>query len=274
MLLNSFAVSVPVCLLAVATVPTIISLMQRTSPKDASVIAYMTVGLAVLLGGGSMVLLGIFLVFGSFHLLNMGLSMPAALAVDAVLCLAFFIQHSGMVRRSFQRRFDSIAPGYYRGAVYAIASGVILLVLLLLWQRTEPVVLSVQGPLRWCFHAALLASLAGFFWSSRSLGEFDALGIQPVLAQAKGTQAHAMPLTIRGAYRWVRHPIYTASLLLIWSQPDLTYDRILFNVTWTGWIIIGSFLEERDLVTNFGSAYAEYQQKVPMLIPWRIPSGD
>ncbi len=67
MLLNSFAVSVPVCLLAVATVPTIISLMQRTSPKDASITVYMTVGLAVLLGGGSMVLLGIFLVFGSFH---------------------------------------------------------------------------------------------------------------------------------------------------------------------------------------------------------------
>lgn len=260
--------------MAVAIVPSSISLVQRANFQVSRLTSYTTVVLAVVLGGGSILLLGIFLVLGSFQLLDLGLSIQVALAVDLVLCLAFFIQHSGMVRRSFQRRFDSIAPGYYRGAVYAIASGVILLVLLLFWQRTEPVVLSVQGPLRWCFHAALLASLAGFFWSSRSLGEFDALGIQPVLAQAKGTQAHAMPLTICGAYRWVRHPIYTASLLLIWSQPDLTYDRILFNVTWTGWIIIGSFLEERDLVTSFGSAYVEYQQKVPMLIPWRIPSGD
>ena len=261
-------------MLAVTTLPTIIPLMQSKDSQNSSFIAYITVGLAILLGGGSMVLLGIFLVSGSFHLLDMGLPIPAALTVDAVLCLAFFMQHSGMVRRSFQRRFDSIAPGYYRAAVYAIASGVILLILLLFWQRTEPVVLSVEGPLRWGFHAALLASLAVFFWSSRSLGEFDALGIQPVLAKTKGIKAHDMPLTIRGAYRWVRHPIYTASLLLIWSQPDLTYDRILFNVTWTGWIIIGSLLEERDLVLHFGSAYTEYQQKVPMLIPWRIPSGD
>ena len=234
----------------------------------------MTVALAVLLGGGSMLLLGIFLVLGSFQLLDLGLSVPAALAVDGTLCLAFFIQHSGMVRRSFQRRFDSFASGHYRGAVYAIVSGVVLLTLLLLWQETGPAVLSIQGPLRWCFYAALLASLAGFFWSSRSLGEFDALGIQPVLAQAKGTPAHEMPLTVRGAYRWVRHPIYTASLLLIWSQPDLTYDRILFNVSWTGWIIIGSFLEERDLVANFGTSYEQYQRKVPMLIPWRIPRDD
>ena len=260
--------------MAVVTVPSIISLVHNIDSQDSRLTAYLTVAVAVLLGGGSMVLLGIFLVLGSFQLLDMGLSVQAALVVDGILCLAFFIQHSGMVRRSFQRRFDSFASGHYRGAVYAIASGVVLLSLLLLWQRTEPLVISVQGPLRWCFYGALMASLAGFVWSSRSLGAFDALGIQPVLAQAKGTQAHDIPLTVRGAYRWVRHPIYTASLLLIWSQPDLTYDRILFNVTWTGWIIIGSFLEERDLVANFGAPYAEYQRKVPMLIPWRIPRND
>lgn len=254
--------------------PTIISLVQSTDSQNSGFTAYLIVGLAVLLGGGSMVILGIFLVFGSFHLLDLGLSIPAALAIDAVLCLAFFIQHSGMVRRSYQRWFDSIAPGFYRNAIYAIASGIVLLLLLLLWQRTEPLVFSAEAPFRWGFHAALLASLAVFYWSSRSLGGFDALGLQPVLAQAKGAQIHEMPLTIRGAYRWVRHPIYTASLLLIWSQPDLTYDRILFNVSWTAWIIIGSFLEERDLVGNFGSAYLEYQKKVPMLIPWRIPRSN
>ena len=242
--------------------------------KDSSVTAYMIVALAVFLGGGSIVLLGIFLVFGSFHVLDMGLSIPAALVVDAALCLAFFLQHSGMVRRSFQRWFDAMASSHFRGSVYAIASGVVLLILLVFWQRIEPQVFSAQGALRWVFHVALLASIVIFFWSSRSLGDFDALGIQPVLARAKGIKVHAMPLTIRGAYRWVRHPIYTASLLVIWSQPDLTYDRILFNVSWTGWIIVGSFLEERDLVKNFGDAYTEYQKKVPMLIPWRIPRGE
>lgn len=236
--------------------------------------AYLTVALAIVLGGGSLLLLGVFLVLGSFTLLDFDLSVQAALVLDGVLCLIFFVQHSGMVRRSFQQRFDAVTSRHYRNALYAIASGLTLLGLLLLWQRTEPVVITVQGPWRWCLHAALLGSLAGFLWGARSLGAFDALGIQPVLEQVGHKPAPAMPLAVRGAYRWVRHPLYTSSLLLIWSQPDLTLDRILFNLTWTGWIIIGSYLEERDLVANFGDSYLAYQRKVPMLIPWRIPRDE
>lgn len=248
--------------------------VQRQNDRASHLGAYLTVALAILLGGGSLLLLCIFLVLGSFTLLDFGLPVQAALVLDGVLCLAFFTQHSGMVRRSFQRRFDVVASRHYRNAVYAIASGVVLLALLLLWQRTEPVVISFQGPLRWCLHTALLASVAGFLWGVRSLGAFDALGLQPLLARVGNKPMQAMPLAVCGAYRWVRHPLYTSSLLLIWSQPDLTYDRILFNVSWTGWIIIGSLLEERDLVASFGVSYAEYQRKVPMLIPWRIPHDD
>ena len=57
---------------------------------------------------------------------------------------------------------------------------------------------------------------------------------------------------------------------MIWSYPHLTADRALFNVLWTLWIFTGSVLEERDLVAEFGDRYRDYQNKVPMLIPWRI----
>ena len=62
-------------------------------------------------------------------------------------------------------------------------------------------------------------------------------------------------------------------LLMIWSYPVLTMDRLLFNVLWTIWIVIGSVLEERDLSADFGDAYREYQRKVPMLLPTRIPAN-
>ena len=58
---------------------------------------------------------------------------------------------------------------------------------------------------------------------------------------------------------------------MIWSYPDLTADRLLFNVLFTGWIIVGSVLEERDLVENYGEDYRSYQRRVPMLIPYRKP---
>jgi len=33
------------------------------------------------------------------------------------------------------------------------------------------------------------------------------------------------------------------------------------------WIVIGTVLEERDLVAEFGESYREYQSAVPMLVP-------
>ena len=58
---------------------------------------------------------------------------------------------------------------------------------------------------------------------------------------------------------------------MFWTCPDMTYDRLLFNLAWTCWIVVGSILEERDLVAEFGDAYVRYQQKVPMLLPYRAP---
>jgi protein-S-isoprenylcysteine O-methyltransferase Ste14 len=80
-------------------------------------------------------------------------------------------------------------------------------------------------------------------------------------------------MVIWGPYRWVRHPLYLTTLLMICSHPDLTADRLLFNILFTVWILAGTVLEERDLVDAYGDDYREYQRAVPMLIPYRKPSG-
>ena len=74
-----------------------------------------------------------------------------------------------------------------------------------------------------------------------------------------------------GPYRWVRHPLYFLSIVLIWAHPAITTDRLMFNMLWTLWIILGAHLEERDLMARFGRDYWQYQQCVPMLLPYRQP---
>jgi len=81
-------------------------------------------------------------------------------------------------------------------------------------------------------------------------------------------------MVVRGPYRWIRHPLYLTTLLMIWSCPDLTADRLMFNFLFTGWIIVGTVLEERDLVADYGDDYRNYQRRVPMLIPYRKPIND
>jgi protein-S-isoprenylcysteine O-methyltransferase Ste14 len=79
-----------------------------------------------------------------------------------------------------------------------------------------------------------------------------------------------MPFTVRGPYCLIRHPLYFFTILMIWSCPDLTTDRLMFSITWTFWIIAGAYFEERDLIHEFGDAYREYRSAVPMVIPRRI----
>jgi protein-S-isoprenylcysteine O-methyltransferase Ste14 len=232
--------------------------------------AFSILGLAGLLGLGSQLLFAVFLYAGSLDLLGPRLEGAGALAWDALLCLAFFLQHSGMRRKAFRRLLEKVVPPTYQGVLYTIASGVVLLALLLLWQRSPGEVLILHGPVRWLARAAFFAFIAGIVWSSRSLGSFDTFGFRPILYRLRGKALPAPRLIVRGPYRWVRHPIYLFSILMIWSTPDLTADRLLFNALWTVWILIGTWLEERDLAAELGEAYRKYQREVPMLVPLRV----
>jgi methanethiol S-methyltransferase len=65
----------------------------------------------------------------------------------------------------------------------------------------------------------------------------------------------------------MRHPMYLALLIYIWCQTFRIMD-IYVNAVLTVYVIIGTILEEKKLVLEFGDAYVKYQQEVPMLIPF------
>jgi protein-S-isoprenylcysteine O-methyltransferase Ste14 len=120
--------------------------------------------------------------------------------------------------------------------------------------------------------AVFLLAIAGFGWGVRALGSFDTFGVRPVVALLKGIEPRLHPFVIKGPYRWARHPLYFFAILLFWSCPALTPDRLLFNILWTTWVVLATVLEERDLVSQFGEPYIQYQNEVPMILPWRIPA--
>lgn len=210
-----------------------------------------------------------FLVWGPFGWIDLGLGLRGALAVDGALCLGFFLQHSVMIRASFKRRMSGAIPQRYHGAVYAIASGVVLILLVVLWQEPRGTFFSLNGVPRLALRALIPAAVVVFVWGVRSLGAFDAFGLSPLRGANESRDPVEMPLTIRGAYRMVRHPLYLSMLMVVWAYPVFSYDRLLFNITWTAWVVFATRLEERDLVAAFGDPYREYQSRVPMLLPWR-----
>ena len=75
-------------------------------------------------------------------------------------------------------------------------------------------------------------------------------------------------LEVRGLYRYVRHPLYTAGLLFIWLTPLMTSNVLALFFGLTIYIIIGAYFEERRLVQEYGPAYDEYKKSTPMLVPF------
>ncbi len=240
-----------------------------TLKSTSSMLDFVFILLAIVLGAGSVLLLVVGEKIG-LTVRFLGWSDLRILLWDALLSLFFFIQHSGMVRRSFRRRVREVAPAHYDGAIYAIASGIALTIVALFWQRTETEILILQDEPRTVASLFSILGLLLFIYGAASLRPFDPLGIGPIRAHLREMKYRSGPIVIRGPYRWMRHPLYAAVLLLFWSNPDVTSDRLLSNILWTVWIYIATLLEERDLTAEFGDDYLQYKKAVPMLIPWKI----
>ena len=88
--------------------------------------AYSVIALAYLVGGGSLIFFGVFLVGSPFLVIRFDFSETQALLWDGTLSMLFFIQHSGMIRPSFHVPRWFAMPLHYRPAIYAITSGAVL----------------------------------------------------------------------------------------------------------------------------------------------------
>ena len=238
---------------------------------NAKTVDRLVIGLAAALGAGS---IGLFAWDARPTFVPLMWPPGAALAWDAFLSLLFFAQHSGMVRRPFRARLARVLPSRYDGAFYAISSGLTLLLVLVLWQRVDIPVFRLEGVARWMAVAASGLAAALLLFSGYAVRRtIDFLGFRPIRAHLRGVVPGSTPFFVDGPYRWVRHPLYACILALLWIRPEMMADGLLLAILWSGWIVVGTVLEERDLVADFGDAYRRYQREVPMLVPWRRPSG-
>jgi protein-S-isoprenylcysteine O-methyltransferase Ste14 len=72
-----------------------------------------------------------------------------------------------------------------------------------------------------------------------------------------------------GVYGIVRHPIYSADVVLGWGIFLFWPTIIVFlSIIWLNIILfLWMHLEEQVLIEKFGNDYLEYKKKVPMFLP-------
>lgn len=102
-----------------------------------------------------------------------------------------------------------------------------------------------------------------------AIGLFGYALIQNDLLEFAGLRKRAVEskLITDGVYRIVRHPQYTALIILILSKNKMTVLDLTAAVLVSFYCIIGAFIEEKRLVSSYGDRYRKYQEQVSMFIP-------
>ena len=185
---------------------------------------------------------------------------PLALLWNALLFTLFAMHHSVLARAGVTQRIERLSPVLAHRSVYVWVASALLALTAFAWRPIGHPLWDLGGARRaaaWLLQGggAVLILLAG-----RVIDPLELAGIHPATNNR---------LEARGPYRLVRHPLYLGALLILWSTPAMTGDRLAFAALSTLYIAIAIPWEEASMRRAIGHAYDRYRVRVR----WRVIPG-
>lgn len=234
------------------------------------IFAYGLIAYAVGLGGLTFFLLYI----GSWSFLPLHVdskpvtSQSTALLVNTALILLWTLQHSIMARERFKQAWTKIIPPAAERSTYVLISGILMIVICLFWQPLSGTIWKIENSVGYFF--AISAYCFGWTLAVAStflINHFELFGLSQVTRHLKQQSEPEPEFTNRYFYKVVRHPLQLGILIGIWVTPTMTTTHFMLASTFTASIFLGLHLEEKDLLSSFGTPYKDYRSKVPMILP-------
>lgn len=184
---------------------------------------------------------------------------------------SFLASHTA--KENFRRRFGEKAARFYRLGYNLFACLSFLPTAALAALTPDRILYLVPLPWSALMLLGMILALAALVVGLLQTDVWEFLGLR----QAAGPlETRGGTLVTSGLYRYVRHPLYTAGIALLWLTPWMTVNLLAVNVALTVYVLVGAFFEERKLRREFGQAYADYAAVTPMFLPFtkgnkRIP---
>lgn len=163
-----------------------------------------------------------------------------------------------LFRRTFGNGFMKFYRLFYN--VFAVIS--ILPILYLLLTLPDKTLYQVPAPYDYIMRLGQVLSIILLFAAVLQTDILSFAGLRQIVEEEKTGR-----LVTTGLYRYVRHPLYTFSLAILWFSPIVSVNTFVVYLALTVYVLLGIIFEERKLLRAFGHEYAEYRAATPMLIP-------
>ena len=180
--------------------------------------------------------------------------------------LLYVILHSVMAGNWLKAKIETLTLSYFRYyRVFYSAFAAVTLACLLVFQ------FSMESPLLFTpgiFHYAIAFPFAsaGLLVMIICIRKYflNLSGVDVFLKQKR-----PVVLEKTGLHAYVRHPLYSGTLLFIWALLLLfpLLSNLIACLVITVYTLVGIKMEEEKLMMEFGESYRTYAASVPMLIP-------
>jgi protein-S-isoprenylcysteine O-methyltransferase Ste14 len=120
-----------------------------------------------------------------------------------------------------------------------------------------------------------LISLIGMFWCFKYVCFKEFIGLNQIDRYLKNEYSdneldENYTLRIEGPYKYSRHPIYFFSIIFLLFRAEMDLFYLTMFISFTAYFYIGSYYEEKKMVSLFGEEYTDYQKKVPKIFPIKL----
>ncbi len=192
-----------------------------------------------------------------------------AIMIDSALILLFTLQHSIMARTFFKEKIFGDVSLSVRASTYALLSSLCLLMLFYFWQPIGGYLWDFQSAgVFWILTFIYLLGWTFAFIATFLIDHFELFSLHQGYRVLKGLPEPEVSFQRKWFYNVIRHPIQAGTLVGLWATPSMSYGHLLLSTGMTIYVLIGLYLEEKDLLKTLGDDYKTYTKEVPMLIPF------
>lgn len=190
----------------------------------------------------------------------------------SILWILFCVIHSGLITTTVTKIAKNSLKNNYR--FYRLFYNFIAIITFLpIIYYSEFInsynVISWQDNLKTIQYLTIFIALLLFWSGAKQYNMAQFIGIAQIFHKEKTTTlSNSGNISNKGILGLIRHPWYTGTFLLLWAR-EFTIKTIIVNIILSIYLIVGTYLEERKLILEFGNEYQLYKTKVSMFIPFK-----